>query len=1740
MAARLMCNYPSIISCDQETYYNSRLNSRFFRILPDKNLKGMNNVGVIWHFGNSHDVSQAVEHTKSVNRQTDESRHEDLPLLGRRVELMIVATQIMLLDESGNSKSRRQEIAAIIFEGEDKIGRSRLLQFIAESLENSSNTSNTSVSSFYNNTYIPNDPTVIYNNPTMISTMFDNQDETNSSLNDYSHDGSVRKRPSIHVINYRCQFEQRFNEFCLLQSLLQQLLQFHTNEKTQYDREQYLLRLFDINKANDLHLRRHLFLLNDLFDVRFCHNAIETEDDNDTNFVKSYEANINELLVHILDKLIDQSNSIGDLYSQPSTINSTHSHSIYRQSRASISSTKSLSSHPITTFSKIIFIIDDIHFADESSLKHLLTLGSHRKCLLILSMKPPRNNNNDRTNCSILQSITTDSRVYLRRLPGLELRHLATLGCQILSVYRLPARLVKIFNESCNGIPGFCEQILYDLLNKDQIYISDSKDTQNQDDDLVEGDPDKLCVNYSIKYSLFKSVFSRRKQTITVEQREKESIFSRICLLRNPDDEDFNADCQQNFQNYIMCRIDRLSEGETLLIKTAAVIGNTFSRLLLWHLVDPQSKALININSCILEMMQRNVIECAYLNQQSIKTRSIKCYCLQNPGNFPSQCRLMAFTHSTIREGIYNSLTDGLKRSLIRNAIEYLEKQSKIVCLPCGSSKNESPFLVHEHVGLAKSIKNRQQPAFADIVKSVALKEIDDVIKQIWKRIDSTVKPRSNTSQKRRIEFLSMPNGDLSSNENKSTNNHQTKRFYSIDINNIQPIPDKMPAIPDTLNDDENEIEDNKPSDMKSLQSIRSDPNDPNLTLISVYSPEASQNVHYSFQRASSSLSSRSSQLYPLFKLPDKHNTDATTNKPELLQTVNGMISNDNTNKTDTLVEASKRKKTERSNRFIAFLRYIFCQFSPIDSNATVTPSIGEQTTDDNNNLQQDTTNNATTPEEKHSQENESRSDYYSHWKKVRKAVLPTVRKIHRPLPSEEELFEQPMFSTELMIEVFDDLNNLNKQTHLIRTFETLYEQSLSFYNFQSYAQHSNLLLHIYESKQNIEKEEEEHDLNKFLNEFTAYNDLRICECIDCIMTVYIKLVEYYTNLYDIYDKTSDDKRDYSHLKQFERIMYYRTEICRLLLSCNYLQRLIVEIENGRKFLEKFQNDTHNHEDFIYQYHYIFVKYTYNLFEAILLQRTKATHDSKQLCDESLKELNKAHENKIWEKLISNNKSEESSTAVDKRQQYEHSKDNHSVENNQISTTINSEQFILFNGKYRLEYLLCQYNLLKYELSHYQSIDSLNTLLNLEYHTFPISFSLSCTITLVEYFYSQNNYQQCLTLIHRIIHFWWSAITPREKLEFAKLKTLVLIIELKQGSIDSAISSGYFAKRLLTNYHENTFLFETCIYLTLASIAEMRMPNIELILQHLEYLSEQTMNCYGKLWYYILILDVAMEFGCELMPITAEILNNVTKYRRKLFPGPNGRNLLLFYSDCTLAQIYARLELLDMSKMHFHQALFQIKCDHMNLSSNDFRFQRALLKLTEVQLIHWYYEKVEKNKLTKDFFLLNYFNEEHTEKLVAGNKTRYFIYQAYYDRLINEYRRQEKLSIDNEFNWEKSLGEAEKAATKLDSEWIECLRHAWSHSVSEQISQKLRHRPSNKYLRRSAILSRQTSRRSIRSSLPAEKLASKNEMHSDQTNDEQSLTIDNYPHQKFLDWRSFSNTNNNFPYFQLYILPVIV
>jgi hypothetical protein len=104
------------------------------------------------------------------------------------------------------------------------------------------------------------------------------------------------------------------------------------------------------------------------------------------------------------------------------------------------------------------------------------------------------------------------------------------------------------------------------------------------------------------------------------------------------------------------------------------------------------------------------------------------------------------------------------------------------------------------------------------------------------------------------------------------------------------------------------------------------------------------------------------------------------------------------------------------------------------------------------------------------------------------------------------------------------------------------------------------------------------------------------------------------------------------------------------------------------------------------------------------------------------------------------------------------------------------------------------------------------------------------------------------------------------------------------------------------------------------------------------------------------------------------------------------------------------------------------------------------------------------------------------------------------------------------------------------------LRTAWLQPVSEQISSCEKSSTSVENTRRSTSLStnNQSNRRFIRPSVPLTKMSKKNDIVIEKITDEQSLPIDNYSHQKFLDWRSYLMNNNNQSQFQLYILPVRV
>ena len=50
MAARLMMHYPGKVSCDPETFHHSKLPRHYFHELPQKEMKGVRNPGIIHEF----------------------------------------------------------------------------------------------------------------------------------------------------------------------------------------------------------------------------------------------------------------------------------------------------------------------------------------------------------------------------------------------------------------------------------------------------------------------------------------------------------------------------------------------------------------------------------------------------------------------------------------------------------------------------------------------------------------------------------------------------------------------------------------------------------------------------------------------------------------------------------------------------------------------------------------------------------------------------------------------------------------------------------------------------------------------------------------------------------------------------------------------------------------------------------------------------------------------------------------------------------------------------------------------------------------------------------------------------------------------------------------------------------------------------------------------------------------------------------------------------------------------------------------------------------------------------------------------------------------------------------------------------------------------------------------------------------------------------------------------------------
>nr|XP_002121896.2 adenylate cyclase type 10-like [Ciona intestinalis] len=116
LAARLMMHYPNHVSCDFETYNNSKLSKDMFTRLPHRAMKGVGNVVV-------YDYTEGERKSAGTTTVVEPK----YPIIGRFEETELFMTE---LRELKVSQSLGKERRVIVFEGEAGYGKTRMMQEI--------------------------------------------------------------------------------------------------------------------------------------------------------------------------------------------------------------------------------------------------------------------------------------------------------------------------------------------------------------------------------------------------------------------------------------------------------------------------------------------------------------------------------------------------------------------------------------------------------------------------------------------------------------------------------------------------------------------------------------------------------------------------------------------------------------------------------------------------------------------------------------------------------------------------------------------------------------------------------------------------------------------------------------------------------------------------------------------------------------------------------------------------------------------------------------------------------------------------------------------------------------------------------------------------------------------------------------------------------------------------------------------------------------------------------------------------------------------------------------------------------------------------------------------------------------------------------------------------------------------------------------------------------------------------
>lgn len=331
-------------------------------------------------------------------------------------------------------------------------------------------------------------------------------------------------------------------------------------------------------------------------------------------------------------------------------------------------------SHPF------IFGIDDAHCIDQESWAFILDLALDSNAILLIASRaiPER----DRT--PVMAKIFSHPTTIRFRLEGLSFEETSDFICQLRNVQEVDKNLLNVIYTRSHGSPLWCEELVDSMTCNNVLKIVEYN----------------KVIEEKLGYARVTVGINETRTSVVRSFKQKKCVINEMVGIDN-------IPVPESMAGIVLTRIDNMSPSEQMVLKCAAILGNTFHRKMLEAILP--SNNLESFNESLNSLAEVGIIDCLisiyvdhygtrakeYLSGLDIDLNQLECSCLdlrrestkkQLQGNSPhslKSCQLLQFVHSYIQETAMSLWTESQLKSLHETAALYLESEAH-KCSNCG------------------------------------------------------------------------------------------------------------------------------------------------------------------------------------------------------------------------------------------------------------------------------------------------------------------------------------------------------------------------------------------------------------------------------------------------------------------------------------------------------------------------------------------------------------------------------------------------------------------------------------------------------------------------------------------------------------------------------------------------------------------------------------------------------------------------------------------------------------------------------------------------------------------------------------------------------------------------------------------------------------------------------------------------------------------------------------------------